>query len=712
MRLAAAAALLWAGVSAVPAVAADDAPRNPPAAAEQRDSAAGDARSRVAAPDRIIRPFDFDAAMPDAADSGVDPLLEGLDAAAAAPTATTTDAATDPDAGGPLAEMPPIDATLLEPLAPLAEFDRTPGAEFHVSEDAAQDVRYSVRVDGLKGLGLDGAFGELSGLKQGEGKKATAAQVAARANADKRLIERLLRSEGWYSAQVATEITPPEDGWMQVRFDVTPGRQYKWSEITLDLIPDDLPELAQGFGLHVGDAVDARQVEEAEGALLLNLQEHGYPFAEIGARDIVLSQSRPTASYFLTGDIGRQGVFGRVRLKDYAPFSEQHANVIARFRPGELYDTAMVDDLRRALIATQQFGGVAVKPVDTGTTDAAGRTITDIEVLGNEGPKRLLAGQLGYSSREGVRAEASWRHRSLVQPEGNFTARGVLGTQEQRLGVGLAMENWHQRDRVLSLGLDIANLTPPAYSAQTVDFNLTLGRQSTPIWQKRWTWSIGLNLGASRERPKAPDPDGERPHRNYLFASLPMMLGYDRSDDLLDPTRGYRLTLDASPELSRQGSSIEKYARLFLTGTAYQPFGESFVLAGRVRLGSIVGAPLDGIAPTRRIYAGGGGSVRGFEYQGIGVPGSDDRPVGGRGLFEGSLEGRYRFGNLGVVGFIDSGAVSAGSTPSLTDIRYGAGVGVRYYSSFGPMRFDIARAINRRPRDPVVAVYISIGQAF
>jgi translocation and assembly module TamA len=73
---------------------------------------------------------------------------------------------------------------------------------------------------------------------------------------------------------------------------------------------------------------------------------------------------------------------------------------------------------------------------------------------------------------------------------------------------------------------------------------------------------------------------------------------------------------------------------------------------------------------------------------------------------------RYRFGDFGVVGFVDAGSVNRSSVPSLEGTRFGLGVGGRYYTSFGPIRIDVARAINRGPLDPAFALYISIGQAF
>lgn len=621
------------------------------------------------------------------------------------------------DFGEPIAMEPvaPLDPTLLAPLPSLQGFDPTPGTNFKFTEVAQEGVRYRVELEGLGGTGIEGSFRRLSALVRGENRPATAAQIASRTNSDKLLMQRLLFSEGWYSGETDATVSMVEEGRADVRFSTVPGERYHWSKITLDLLPEDRPDLAEGFGLQVGDPIRAIAVEEAEGALLRRLMEQGYPFVEIGARDVVLDQLDPTGTYLLTGHLGPAGVFGPIRMSGFQPFSEQHASVIARFEPGEPYDARMVDDLRRALIATQQFGGVTVTPVDTGLREPDGRAVTEIRIVGNRGPQRLLAGQIGYASEEGFRAEGSWRHRNFINPEGTFTARAVLGTEEQRVAADLVMGNWRQRDRTLEIGFDLANLTPPAYNAQTLAFITQIARKSTPIWQKRWTWSVGFGLGASRERSRAvtfQNDEDDQATRNFLFVSLPGSVGYDRSNDLLDPTKGFRLKFDIDPEISREGSRVETYARMFLEGTGYQRVGSDFVLAGRTRVGSIVGADLFNIAPTRRLYAGGGGSVRGYDYQSVGILGANDRPIGGRGLFEGSVEGRYRFGDFGVVGFVDAGSVSADSMPTLDNLRFGVGVGGRYFTSFGPIRIDIARALNRSSNDPKVAVYISIGQAF
>jgi translocation and assembly module TamA len=135
-----------------------------------------------------------------------------------------------------------------------------------------------------------------------------------------------------------------------------------------------------------------------------------------------------------------------------------------------------------------------------------------------------------------------------------------------------------------------------------------------------------------------------------------------------------------------------------------------------MRLGTILGANRDDIAPSRRFYSGGGGSVRGYGYQRLGPRDIDGDPIGGRSLAEFSLEARIRLkafgGNFGIVPFIDGGTLSTSATPSFSDWQIGVGLGARYYSSFGPIRIDIGTPLNRKQDDGRIAVVVGLGQAF
>src|SRR5690606_32382234 len=154
------------------------------------------------------------------------------------------------------------------------------------------------------------------------------------------------------------------------------------------------------------------------------------------------------------------------------------------------------------------------------------------------------------------------------------------------------------------------------------------------------------------------------------------------------------------------------FTRLSGEASIYSDFDtKDFVGALRGRLGAIVGP--NGAPPDRLFFAGGGGSVRGYEYQSISPRDATGALLGGRSLVEMSAELRWRKSDtLGWVAFLDGGAAGSNVEPPIEDMRFGAGVGLRYYTGFGPLRADIAVPLDKQTGDADFQVYISIGQAF
>jgi translocation and assembly module TamA len=137
------------------------------------------------------------------------------------------------------------------------------------------------------------------------------------------------------------------------------------------------------------------------------------------------------------------------------------------------------------------------------------------------------------------------------------------------------------------------------------------------------------------------------------------------------------------------------------------------VLALRGLIGSLVGATTFDIPPDQRFYAGGSGTLRGFRFQSVGPKLSNAKPSGGSALAAGSVELRQRFGeSWGAVLFLDGAELGAGSQPFGGRPQFGIGTGVRYYTSLGPIRFDIAMPVQRRHGDDIGELYIGLGQAF
>ena len=683
----------------------------------------------------IVPDAEFNAALPplsgdiNAPLESMSTMRDGQPAPATIPTPQTApplpqSATSQPLAtGDTIAPVAPEDPQLAQPLTPLGSFDSTPlQTAADVKGDRAPDIRYDMEVKGLAELNLDDEFRSLSALRDGKGKASNATQVSARAREDEALAVRLMKSLGYYDATAISTLQRPgqgedqggdEAGRLKVVLTATPGRLYRLSSITVNAQPTTPPDLIRSnLPLKVGDPIEAARIQGAEANVSLVLPQRGYPFVKVGERDILLEDQgpEPVGAYTLPVDTGPRSSFGQLTTTGDAVFDLDHLNIFPRFQQGQLYDSRLTDDLRNALVATGLFNGVGVEPKRTGRMNPDGTEAIDLQVTQTKGPARTLSGEAGYSTGQGVRAQASFTHRNLFPPEGALIASVIAGTQEQGLSGTFRRSNAGRRDRTFQVIASASHQNYDAFDAFIGTVAFRWSYDSTPIWQKKFTYAFGGELTGTNESVYD-FTVGERRRGTYGIAAIPGQAIFDQSDDLLNPTRGYRLKLNLSPETSVRGA-VRPYARTMIEGTFYYPLNTSLVIAGRARAGAIFGIERDDLAPSRRYYGGGGGSVRGYGFQRLGPFDPQGNPVGGRSLNEFALEARYRFGNFGIVPFVDAGNSYDSTFPTGKDLRFGAGIGGRFYTNFGPLRVDVATPLNPRPGDGKVALYISIGQAF
>lgn len=696
----------------------------------------------VSATTPIIDDNEFEEAIPRLDDAPLETIEEWQSAqdetdAASVPRGQVEPAilaAQDRDAVELLSDPPIVDPLLDEPLPSIDSFDADPPpAPTQAAEQEARAVQYSVRIDGLDATKTANVaensdavivdsdawravierFNELSALEDGKGRAANRAEIGQRARADRQLLLDILQGQGFFDAEVTVVPEPAavEGGAFTVALRAIPGRRYYLGQVAFAAAAVQPPDLiAKSFVPKSGDPIVADMILAAEANIAVELPQNGYPFARVGQRDILLDNDTGIGDYTLPLEIGARSYFGALLTEGNTAFDADHVAILRRFKTGDLYDSRKVDDLRAALVATGLLSTVSVEPVPGAGAAADGTPYADLLVRQEAAPPRTLAASAGYGTGQGFRAEASWTHRNLFRPEGSLTAAGVLGTQEQAASVSFARANAGRRDRNIELTLAALHSNYDAFEAYTGRLAGTMAFVSTPIWQKKFTWSIGAEILATSE-DGFDLIRGLRDRRIFYVAALPGQVGFDRSDDLLNPTRGYRVNLRLSPEASL-GSGKQTYARAILDGSYYYPVNDSIVVAARARVGTISGIERDALVPSRRFYGGGGGSVRGFSYQQLGPKDPNNDPIGGRSMNEFAFEGRYRFGNFGVAGFVDAGQVYESSIPRFDDWRFGVGIGGRFYTNFGPIRLDIATPLGRRQGESRVSVYVSIGQAF
>ena len=584
-------------------------------------------------------------------------------------------------------------------------------ADDPVTVASAESLRYSVQLEGLDGIRsrrFGARFDGLSVLRQGQDDPANGAQLNRRIVEDGALLDQMLRNEGYYDATLVSDLRRNGER-LVITFAIQSGPRYTYSAVNLIGIeavgPAEMARLVPTYGIDPGEPITADGIVKAQASMTAEMEENGYPFAQVGEELVTIDHDVRTGVLDQPVTPGPRLRFGQVIAEDGGLLGAAHIQQIARFEPGEWYRASSLEDLRRAIIATGLVSSVTITPVDSGD----GSTV-DTRVALTPGPLRTLSGGLGYSTGEGLRAEASWEHRNFWPPEGALILRGVVGTQEQLAGVTFRRNNYRGRDRVLTVQALASHLNRDAFDARTALLSARLERTTTLIYQKRWSWSAGAELIATSERSFDPLRNADV-RLEYFIAGVNGLATYDRSNDLLDPTRGFRLTARLAPEFSFQGAPFG-YVRAQLDGSLYHPFSQRVVLAGRVRVGTIWGAPASAIAPSRRYYAGGGSSVRGYGYQQVGPQDINGDPIGGKSLLEVAVEARVRLGTFSIVPFLDAGNISDNSLPGIGNLRVGAGIGVRYHSNFGPIRVDVGTPLNPRPGDSRIGVYVSLGQAF
>jgi len=551
-----------------------------------------------------------------------------------------------------------------------------------------------------------------------------AARLAAQAREDEDLLNRMLRVYGYYDALVFRSVGGVEPGaevatgQPTVRFDIVPGTQYRFGAIDLGNLAAsgvDFAMLRDSFEIRTGDPLLSDKIVEERYDLDETIGESGYPFARIEEPELLVDHARQEGDLTMPVTPGGKYRFGTVTSNMPDFLSGKHLADIARFDRGDIYQRSLELDLRRAILATGLVNSVILTPVETAAPTNGEPGTVDIAAEITPAKLRTIAGRLGYGSGEGFKVEGMWEHRNLFPPEGMLRVRGILGTAEQLVGVTFRKNNFGGRDKILTIDAFASTIDYGPYDARTVSLVGNYERVSTILFQKPFSWSVGLELVATGER----EVDASRnlgPRQTFFIGALPLFAQIDTSNDLLDPRRGFRVSARLSPEVSRTNKTESFYLRGEVQGSYYLPVSDNIVIASRARFASIPGAPVSAIAPSRRLYAGGGGSVRGYDYKGIGPRNSLGDPTGGRSLTELSVEARIRTGllggALGIVPFVDAGTVGEDPTPGFDEIKIGAGIGARYHTSFGPLRIDVGVPLNPGPNDSKFGVYVGLGQSF
>jgi translocation and assembly module TamA len=470
------------------------------------------------------------------------------------------------------------------------------------------------------------------------------------------------------------------------------------------------------YGLVPGGDASSTAILKAENAMVRALKEEGRPLARVEQREIIADHDTKTLDVMMALAAGPIAPFGETSVDGTDAVDAEFTAYMADIERGKTYSPQDIQDARERLLELGVFDSVTVKERDA--LDPDGSIPVDVQV--SERKFRYFGIGATVSSTDGAGIEGYWGHRNLFGRAEKLRIEGSIS----RIG---ETANYERLDYKAALLFEKPGLVGPA-SKFTYDIKLI---SEHPDAYDRFSFSTGAGLAynltkqqslSGQVRLEYTDISFEPLNplgKKHLLVSTPIEYVYDARDDRLNPKAGWRALAFAEPTYDFEtGAAFFKFKG---EASAYKSLDSAgrTVFAARVAAGSIVGAALDDIPADRRFYSGGGGSVRGYAYQGIGprIPHprnpAETVPTGGRSFAEASAELRFQVTEtFGVVPFIDAGTVSQAVVPDFNDLRFGAGVGIRYLTPFGPLRVDAAVPLNRRPGDASFGIYAGIGQAF
>ncbi len=507
-------------------------------------------------------------------------------------------------------------------------------------------------------------------------------------------IRKAARAQGFYDVQVYEETFTTEDANIRVE----PRRQYTIGKITVKGY--DVPF---NLDIETGQKAIASKILESQKRLRNYIFEHECFYNLSVTHEAYIDRINHTIdiAFIVSGTNGVS--FGNARFEGNKNIKQSYLQNHVEFQSGNCWKGDLLDETKNNLLST---GLIASVKIDTPETVPADKIVPLNIVISERAPRSVKLGAF-FNTNEGPGVTAQWQHNNYRGAGETLRFETRLSPITQSLGMGYDIPFFLNAKQTLSFDTSLNQEDTDIYEETSFESGLALSRQFT----KDFNASIGAGLEFSEVTDEDDDEDV------FGLVSSPLKLSYDNRDNPLNPHEGVLLQVNTTPFFDILGEA-SPFLKSQISGSTYFDLSSSKtdpVLAVRGLFGNISGSGRSDIPASKRFYTGGGGSIRGFGYQDVGPQDSEGDFIGGRSIIETSAEIRFNVSeNIGLVSFVDAGNVYENISPEFGEgFAVGAGLGVRYYTSFGPIRFDVAVPVNKKEiTDDRFQIYISIGQSF
>ena len=505
---------------------------------------------------------------------------------------------------------------------------------------------------------------------------------------------------GREAAAISPLASPGFVGTVAIR--VTPGKRFRFG--TARLAP-----LARGTAVPTqfqpGQVATTGTMRDAVEAGIDGWRAAGHAKASVANQSITARHPQARLDADITLAPGPRLTFGQLRISGNQAVRTERIRDIAGLPTGQVFDPKEVN---KATTRLRRTGAFSVAALSEAEQISAGNTLDIDAQIVEEKPRRFGFGA-EVSTTDGVGLSAFWLHRNLLggAERLRFDAAiegigGQTGGTDFTLGARFTRPATFNEDTDFFALAEIESLNEESFSSDSARIEAGIRRFASD--NREYTLGVGLQTARTE------DAFGTR---NYTIFTLPASAEFDYRNDELNATSGYYAFASVTPFVAIDGT--ESGVRTYLDGRVYRQLGERLTFAARAQLGSVSGPSLE-TAPTDFLfYSGGGGTVRGQNYQSLGVTLDSGEDVGGRSFLGLSGEVRVKARDaLSVVGFLDAGYIGSEAFPNGSDGQWhtGAGLGLRYDTGIGPIRVDLGVPVSGPGDQSGFEVYIGIGQAF
>jgi len=561
-------------------------------------------------------------------------------------------------------------------------------------------INYQVQFTGIRDPELQKLVGDSSDLKKLKDRPPYSLNALNyRAKNDLTKIVKALRSHGYYDAKVSFDIET--ENQVTVFVKITPGPRYVleayniYQNTDIECAKINLKDL----GVNLNAPITWKQIINAELDILTALAECGYPLADIDKRDVsvdMLDKNITVSEWIYNGPLARYGPISIMGLNTVKP--EYILNKIP-WEEGDIYSSVDLEKVQQKLIQTELFSSVLVTHAEE--LDPEGQLPLKMHV--EEARHRSFNIGASYATVDGFGGVVGWVHRNFRGMGETLRIEADIA-QASKVGfVSYTKPDFWIRDQNLFSEAAAVRENITAYLAITYRGQIRLDRQ----FNKYFYGSIGargeyISIHDSIDNGK------------FFLLSPPVFLRFSTANSLLDPTKGFTISYKVTPYFNVRKEDDFFIKHTLLTKLYFPTFDSRLVFAFRILVGSIGFSPLTDIPFNKRFLGGSDDDLRGYRYRTVSPTDGMGNPTGGRSAIYATFEPRIMVTDkIGVVPFTDWGTVSTKVAPNVNEKWFkSVGIGIRYFTFFGPIRADLAFPLDRRRRDPGYRIYVSIGQTF